>query len=575
VQPGELVAVLMPKGWEQVVAVLGVLYAGGAYVPLERQWPAERIGLLLKEAGVRQVLVAAGDEEARVLACGAGIEWLEVTEELGRHQPVWEALPETAEGQLAYVIYTSGSTGVPKGVMIGHGAALNTLRDINERFAVSRADRVLGVSALNFDLSVYDVFGVLGAGGTLVLPQGEKEKDPQHWVELVAEHGVSLWNSVPALAQLYVERLELQASPGANRLRVMLLSGDWIALDLPQRVRQQMPSAAVVSLGGATEGSIWSICYPIEQVQEGWKSIPYGRALSGQSMYVLGEGLSQKPPHVVGELYIGGAGVAQGYWKDEKKTAERFIEHPVSGERLYRTGDLGRYFSDGVIEFLGREDTQVKIQGHRIELGEIEAVLQKLPQLQEAVVSVWGEGMQRRLVGYVVPARAESLAAAADADAAVVRDPLQRAAFKLEQRGLRRFEAGSAEIMLPGIEQRDLVLTQTAEPLSGSRNRRALSVHQWGEWLGHLRQMPVEGHLLPKRHYPSAGSLYPIHTYCYLNEDVVSDVARGFYYYDPQAHRLVAVGAAQSDEKERALRSLSDVDVMIFLVADTAAMRPL
>jgi amino acid adenylation domain-containing protein len=368
-------------------------------------------------------LVQAGYEHGFVQELGVQVLEVDASGAEVAKQDDWHELPQVEERKLAYVIYTSGSTGVPKGVMIGHGSAVNTIVEINEKFGVSSADRVLGVSALNFDLSVYDVFGTLAAGGTLVLPQGSREKDPGQWAELVEEHGVTIWNSVPALAQLYVEELEKEEPQERERKsqkprsheprpgpRLMLLSGDWIGLDLPDRVRGQLPGIEVVSLGGATEGSIWSIYHRIEEVQEQWKSIPYGRGLAGQAVYVLGEGGAKKPAHAIGELYIGGYGVAQGYWGDEAKTAERFVRHRASGERLYRTGDLGRYWADGTIEFLGREDTQVKIQGHRIELGEIEAALRELAQVKEAAVTVAGEGAARRLLAYVVPAEENQVA---------------------------------------------------------------------------------------------------------------------------------------------------------------------
>jgi pyochelin synthetase len=187
-------------------------------------------------------------------------------------------------------------------------------------------------------------------------------------------------------------------------LRLALLSGDWLPLGLSDRLKALVPNVQTISLGGATEASIWSILYPVQTVDPSWKSIPYGRPMANQHFQVLNELLEPCPVWVPGQLYIGGIGLAKGYWRDEAKTTTSFITHPLTGERLYRTGDLGRYLPDGNIEFLGREDLQVKIGGYRIELGEIEAVLMQHSAVRQAVVTVAGEqSTYKRLVAYVVP----------------------------------------------------------------------------------------------------------------------------------------------------------------------------
>src|SRR5262249_31449308 len=268
------------------------------------------------------------------------------------------------ERDLAYVIYTSGSTGAPKGVMIEHRAAVNTIVDVNRRFGVNSQDRVLAVSSLSFDLSVYDIFGTLAAGGSIGMPDAESGRDGGHWLEMMREHRVTVWNSVPALMQMVVEYVkglgEEERKEVGERLRLVMLSGDWIGVNLPDEVKKMASGAEVISLGGATEASIWSIYYRIGEVREEWKSIPYGRPLSNQRWEVLNDRMERCPVWVAGQLYIGGEGLARGYWGDEEKTGKSFIRHPESGERLYRTGDLGRYLEDGEIEFLGREDQQVK-----------------------------------------------------------------------------------------------------------------------------------------------------------------------------------------------------------------------
>ncbi|HSL81559.1 MAG TPA: amino acid adenylation domain-containing protein, partial [Thermoanaerobaculia bacterium] len=404
-RPDRLVAVVMEKGWEQVAAALAVVESGAAYLPIDAAWPAERIRLLLERGEVELVLTQPAVEDSirwpedgrcvRLLVDGAPPE------------PPLEPEPGPTGGaaDLAYVIFTSGSTGEPKGVMIDHRSAVNTVADVNRRFGAGPDDRVLALSSLTFDLSVYDLFGTLAAGGSIVLASPGARRDPGTWATLVERERVTIWNSVPALLEMLVEHGS-RRPVAADALRLVLLSGDWIPVELPERARRLAPRARIVSLGGATEGSIWSILYPIGEVDPHWRSIPYGRPMANQRFHVLDELLEPCPEWVVGELYIGGAGVARGYWRDPARTAESFVHHPRTGERLYRTGDLGRYLPDGEIEFLGRRDFQVKIRGYRVELGEIEAALGRHPGVREAVVVAPEDGRgQRRLIAYVVPAR--------------------------------------------------------------------------------------------------------------------------------------------------------------------------
>ncbi len=401
VQPNELVAVMMEKGWKQIVAVLGIHLAGGAYLPIDPELPAERQRFLLEHAQVKVVLTQSAVRDR--LNVPPFVEVFEVD----RLQPAEAGAPTDRRRQkpedLAYVIYTSGSTGVPKGVMIDHRGALNTVLDINRRFGIGPEDRVLAVSRLSFDLSVYDVFGLLAAGGTIVMPAADLAYDANHWAEMIRTERVTVWDTVPALMQLLVDQAGKPALLG-NSLRLVMMSGDWIPLGLPDQIRRVLPKVNVVSLGGATEASIWSILYPIAKVDPNWKSIPYGKAMLNQSFQVMKQDFAPCPTWVPGQLYIGGVGLAQGYLHDEQKTSASFVVNPASGERLYRTGDLGRFLPDGNIEFLGREDFQVKVQGYRIELGEIEARLQEYAGVELCIAIVREDTPgEKRLAGYVVP----------------------------------------------------------------------------------------------------------------------------------------------------------------------------
>ncbi|WP_330229103.1 amino acid adenylation domain-containing protein [Nocardia sp. NBC_00508] len=393
VSRGRPVAVLMRKGWEQIAAVLAVVRCAAAYVPIDAELPPDRIGMLVAASGAGHVIVQPG------VVAPAGVAVVTVDDTL-LALPVAPLPPRPAADELAYVIFTSGSTGTPKGVMISHRAAVNTIDDLNRRLAVSADDRVLGISALNFDLSVYDIFGVLGRGGAIVLPDVDKVHNPRHWCELIDGHRVTMWNTVPALLELLVDECEQRVIQLPHPFRVAMLSGDWIPLSLPDRARVAAAGPlSVLGLGGATEAAIWSIYYPIGAVDPSWRSIPYGRQLDNQTVEVLSDDLVQTPDHVIGEIHIGGLGVALGYLDDPERTAERF-HTDQAGRRLYRTGDLGRYLPDGNIEFLGRNDFQVKIAGHRIELGEIEHALLQHPEIRAAVVTTDPGG--QRLVAYFV-----------------------------------------------------------------------------------------------------------------------------------------------------------------------------
>ena len=389
--PDRLVAIVMEKGWEQIAAALAVLEAGAAYLPIDPDLPRERRWFLLRQGGAELVLTQPCVQDRLEWPAEIQCVTVEATDSAPDDADECPPPPALNGENLAYVIFTSGSTGEPKGVMIEHRSALNTVLDINERFGVGAEDRILALSSLSFDLSVYDIFGSLAAGATIVIPHATSAREPGDWAALLLREKVTIWNSVPALLDLLVDHVEGRPQAIGSSLRLVLLSGDWIPVGLADRVRALRPELRVISLGGATEASIWSICYPIGAIDPAWSSIPYGRALRNQDMHVLNEAMAPSPTWVSGHIYIGGIGLARGYWKDTEKTDAQFVRHPRTGKRLYRTGDLGRYLPDGNIEFLGREDNQVKLQGYRIELGEIEATLERHPDVKAAVVIAVGE----------------------------------------------------------------------------------------------------------------------------------------------------------------------------------------
>ncbi|MEY4766469.1 MAG: hypothetical protein RI907_3142 [Pseudomonadota bacterium] len=398
-QPNTLVAIAMDKGWEQVVAALGVSRSGAAYLPIDTELPPARMAQLLQRGGVGCVLVQAGHPVRHQLP--AGLTVLEVGETpLATGSPA--QLPEVPPDNLAYVIFTSGSTGEPKGVAMAHAATLNTVLDVNARCEVHGEDTVLALSALNFDLSVWDIFGTLGAGACIAMPAPDMRRDTDRLMAFVRRHDITIVNAVPALVQLMAEHAEGRGQPWPASVRWAMMSGDWIPVGLPDRLRALRPGIGLLAMGGATEAAIWSNSFPIGEVGADWPSIPYGRALRHQQMVVLDHAGHPRPTWVPGEIHIGGVGLAQGYWRDEATTAQRFVTHAHTGQRLYRTGDLGRHLPSGDIEFLGRIDHQLKVAGHRIEPGEIEHQARQVPGVRDALVTVWREGANARLVGFAV-----------------------------------------------------------------------------------------------------------------------------------------------------------------------------
>ncbi len=395
-QKEETVAILMEKGWEQVVAAYGILFAGGAYLPIDPNNPKERIRTILVDSNTRIILT-----QQQLLKEKEWLEEWKCITVIGKKtsSPVMRVRIEPEN--LAYVIYTSGTTGLPKGVMITHAGAVNTILEVNKRYRVSEEDTALALSNLNFDLSVYDIFGLLGAGGKLVIPDFKKRKDPSHWSKLMNQEKVTVWNSVPAFLEMLIEHEEHQKQQDSNNLRLVLMSGDWIPVSLPGRIRNLFAPIEIISLGGATEASIWSNDFVIpKEIPEDWRSIPYGKPLRNQRYYILNSQMQNCPVWVPGMLYIAGVGVAKGYFNDGVKTEEKFIKHSETGERLYCTGDLGRYWRDGNIEFLGRMDSQVKLNGHRVELGEIKSAINKSAGVKDSEVLKIGDD---RIVAFLIP----------------------------------------------------------------------------------------------------------------------------------------------------------------------------
>ncbi len=545
-QQKAIMAVFMEKGWEQVVAVLGIVKAGCAYLPIDTDLPEERIRYLLAKGNV-QAVIAQKQTRLKIVDY-TDIEIITIDADIFEQTNDYQLSAVQSPADLAYVIFTSGSTGLPKGVMIDHAGVVNTIMDINCRFAINSSDRILAVSALSFDLSVYDIFGILAAGGAIVIPDPREVRHFENLARLVKEQSVTIWNTVPAFMKLLLQSKISDLDDLLGDLRLVLLSGDWIPLNLPLEIKELNPQIQVVSLGGATEGSIWSIIYPIETVDPEWKSIPYGRALTNQSVYVFDQDLCLCPTWVVGELYIGGIGVALGYLGDADKTEYSFRVHPKTGERLYRTGDLGRYLPDGNIEFLGREDTQVKIQGFRIELGEIEAAIKESVLIKDAVVIARGEKLgDKKLAAYVIPDYDEINNSQISSSAAgVILDSPQRLDFKLKEHGIRKDLGGySIDLNSPSLLPGEQMFVERRSYRKFSRDR--LAFEEFAKFINCLAQISLEGIYFPKYLYGSSGGLYPVQVYVYIKNSSISDIQGGIYYYNPGIRKLVSITNIEID----------------------------
>jgi amino acid adenylation domain-containing protein len=384
--PGAIIGIRLPKGPGQIVAVLGVLMAGCSYLPVGVEQPAERFARICALSGMSG-LIGSKYVEHHATPAGPVIHDIDSMIRCEAVEPVRVDPDDTA-----YVIYTSGSTGEPKGVLVSHAAALNTIVDVNRRNRIGPTDALLAVSALDFDLSVYDIFGPLSAAASVVTIAERSRRDAFRWNALIAEFAVTVWNSVPGLMDM------LLIAAGADRagegvaalpsLRTVFLSGEWIPLDMSRRLHHAAPAARLVAMGGATEAAIWSNEFVFDvdaDVDPEWASVPYGYPLSNQMFRVVDNFGRDRPDYVAGELWIGGAGVARCYHNAPELTAERFVTDQM-GERWYRTGDLGCYWPDGTLQFLGRIDSQVKIGGHRVECGEIEHVLRGHRLVEAAAV---------------------------------------------------------------------------------------------------------------------------------------------------------------------------------------------
>ena len=414
VGPDVPVGICLERSFAMIVAVLATLRAGGAYVPLDPSYPPDRLGFMLHDSGAPVLLTQrnlrgrVGIPDGLKVKCldeDGGVDEAGDAEASATEPYSTEGNPEAAPENLAYIIYTSGSTGKPKGVAMPHRALCNLLSWQMHLSAIRRGGRTLQFSSLSFDVSFQEIFATLSGGGTLVLVDDDVRRDARAlWRLLLQQRIERLFLPFVALQQL-AETFRA-ADADASSLREVITAGE--ALQITPRIAGMFDALRHCTLHnqyGPSETHVASE-YRIPGPALTWEARPpIGRPIANTEIYLLDSRLNVVPIGVAGELYIGGAGLARGYWRDEEMTKARFVPHPfTTGARLYRTGDRARYRLDGTIEFLGRTDQQVKFNGYRIEPGEIEVVLARHPAVGECAVVVREQpGEPRRLVAYVVP----------------------------------------------------------------------------------------------------------------------------------------------------------------------------
>jgi amino acid adenylation domain-containing protein len=397
VTPGSVVGLCLERELDFPVAALAILKAGGAYLPLETKTPSQRLKMMLNAAQVAAVVT-----HSSAMASLAGhtrklVALDRCAAEISQCSP--EALPSgVSPEQLAYVIYTSGSTGMPKAVAIGHDSLLNLCEWHNRTFAVTPRDRATQLASIGFDAAVWELWPYLVAGASVQLVDDETRTQPEQLRDWLMRERITISFVPTPLA----ERMLKLAWPRETALRFLLTGAD----TLHQYPPANLPFT-VVNNYGPTECTVVATSAAIFPQKSGDGLPAIGRGIDNTEIYILDDKMKQVPGGTIGEIYIGGAGLARGYLNDAALTAERFVGHPfstVAGARLYRTGDLGCYLPDGQIAFHGRVDDQVKIRGYRIELNEVVSALSRHPAVRESVVVPCESGAgEKQLVAYVVP----------------------------------------------------------------------------------------------------------------------------------------------------------------------------
>lgn len=383
VRSNNIVALSLPKGHKQIIAILGILYLGATYLPISLKYPYLRKKRILEIAKANFYIINVEDD----IICNVDTKFLIFDENIfnvkSKNILNLSYFNNFNNNSIAYIIFTSGTTGDPKGVAVSHKAVMNTLESVNSIFAVNDKDISLAFSELEFDLSIQDIFGMFNIGASAVLLDDKNRYDADYWVELINEYKITQVYAVPSMLDML---LSAKPSISLPSLKLVILGGDKISFKLYNNLKKRAHQCRFASLGGATEVAIHCTYFEVKKFDENLDPVPYGYPLFNTSCKVVNTNFTECPNWVVGELLVSGAGLADGYINDPSKTLEKFFEY--QGAIWYRTGDLVRYSDKGVIEYISRTDNQVKIRGYRVELSEIERLLNKVRGIKNSVVFV-------------------------------------------------------------------------------------------------------------------------------------------------------------------------------------------
>ncbi|WP_316839564.1 non-ribosomal peptide synthetase [Pedobacter gandavensis] len=395
IKTGDIVALATDRSIEMVISLLGILKAGGVYLPLDPDFPHDRIVYMLEDSHAKVLLVShahQGKYQSKAVELVIEEIWPKL-----EHCPTNIPLIPLSGSNLAYILYTSGSTGKPKGVKITHGNLLNFLLSMQAAPGIDPSDRLLAITTISFDIAGLELYLPLLSGAELVLCDTESARDGRLLLDLIQEKDITIMQATPSTWRMMIESGWTSAIP----LKV-LCGGEGLPKDLATALLLRCSS--LWNMYGPTETTIWST---IKEIKKEDELITIGRPIFNTSIYLVNENGQLVPPGNIGEILIGGEGLAQGYLNQPELTREKFIKDPFSGKadsRLYKTGDLGKFTEDGEIICLGRSDQQVKIRGHRIELGEIENAITELEAVKQAVVLARADQLgEQRLVAYVIP----------------------------------------------------------------------------------------------------------------------------------------------------------------------------